>query len=182
MINENDTNLAAVIGIVRGHKGAIHVYSEPGRGTTIKVLFPVSSATKLDEPSAPVSGASGVGSTVLFVDDEPSVRDVARDILQSAGYQVIVAGDGQEAIGLFSSRGDIDAVILDLMMPKMSGVEALKRLKELDRSVPVLLSSGYNEQEATSQLVGDELAGFVQKPYRLRDLLAAIEGVLGKAR
>lgn len=174
--------LAAVVGIVRGHRGAIMVHSEPGRGTTFKALFPISDSDRLDESPEPSLNATSTGATVLFVDDERSVREIGCEMLESAGHRVIVACDGKEAVEVFSSRSDIDLVIIDMMMPKMSGVEAFKRFHQLDASIPVVLSSGYNEQEIVGELGGRTLAGFLQKPYRVQDLLDAVDRALGLAK
>jgi signal transduction histidine kinase/ActR/RegA family two-component response regulator len=174
--------LSAVLGIVRGHSGAIEVDSQPGTGTTIKVFFPVSTAqTMTEEKSEPVPRTSGA-CTVLLADDNPLVRDIARAMLETAGHRVILASDGQEAVDVFASRNDIDIVVLDMTMPNLSGSEAYEELHRLNAAVPVVLSSGYHEEQITSQFSGVEPPGFLQKPYGVDELLSCIEKMLGSSR
>jgi CheY-like chemotaxis protein len=172
--------LAAVLGIMRGHRGAIKVYSEPGRGTTFKVLFPA--VDVLPAPAAapirPGQRPTVVG-TVLVVDDEPLVRDVARRVLVRAGFTVQVAADGAEALTILRERHqEFACVLLDMMMPRLTGEETFRELRQFAPALPVLLSSGYNQQDATSHFVGQGLAGFVQKPYRGEDLVAAVQAAI----
>jgi PAS domain S-box-containing protein len=158
--------LAAVMGIVRGHKGALHVDSTPGKGSSFKVLFPASEGPPARlERSIPEKSLAGHG-TILVIDDEDAVRQTAKSALESYGYNVVVAENGKEGVDLFRELGDeVAAVLLDMTMPVMSGEEALMRLKSLRHGVPVVLSSGYDEAEATRRFTGKGLAGFVQKPY-----------------
>jgi ligand-binding sensor domain-containing protein/signal transduction histidine kinase/CheY-like chemotaxis protein len=169
--------LAAVQGIVRGHRGAISVASTPGAGTTFEVLFPA-----LEEPAPkaverriqpPAAAARG---TVLLVDDDATVRAVGRSALERAGFTVIVASDGREALDAFRARTSaIDCVLLDLTMPRQSGAETLRQIRGLDADVPVVLSSGYTEQDVTSRLAGIATQGFIQKPWTPDMLVRAIE-------
>ena len=166
--------LAAVSGIVRGHKGAIKVYSTEGQGTTFKVLLPASEAAPGAAEEVPET-AIRVGGLVLVVDDEAHVRVVARSMLEHLGYDVLEAEDGYEALDLFRARGaEIACVLLDMTMPQMSGEQVFRSLRGLRDDVPVLLSSGYNEVEATGRFAGKGLAGFLQKPYTLAQLTDAL--------
>ena len=174
--------LAAVLGIVRGHRGAIKVYSEPERGTTFKLLFPASesSARKLEaKPAAPTSyKASG---KILLADDEETIRNLGRRMLQRAGFEVVVAADGREAIDKFTAGMEsIDLVILDLTMPHFDGETCFRELRHMRPGVKVILSSGYDEQDIVSRFAGSGLAGFIQKPYTTGELLSKIREVLGK--
>ena len=174
--------LAAVLGIVRGHKGAIKVYSEPGKGTTFKVLFPASSqpACNTDEREAEAKEWRGHG-TVLVVDDEESVRGMAQHMMQTMGFTVLTAADGREGVEVFRKDAEcIRVVLLDLTMPHMDGDEAFREMRRIRADVCAILSSGYNEQTATDRFAGKGLAGFIQKPYRYSDLMEIVRRVLEK--
>lgn len=172
--------LSAVMGIVRGHSGAMFVESELGGGTSFKVLFPAQ-----DEPPEVEKGDvarpeiwKGSG-TVLLVDDEESVREVGKRLLKELGFDVILASDGEEAVSLFSTRMDrIVCVVLDLTMPRMDGREAFIELRRMRPDLPIVLSSGYNEQKIVNEFVGKDLTGFIQKPYRLMEFAEKIRGAI----
>jgi PAS domain S-box-containing protein len=172
--------LSAVLGIVRGHRGAIKTYSEPGRGTTMKVLLPASSLpsrslSKSDDTARSWRGAG----TVLIVDDEPVVREVAQGMLERAGLKVLTAEDGREALVVFENHVDeIDCVILDLTMPHLDGEETFRELRRIRPDVAVILASGYNQQDVTQRFTGKGLAGFLQKPFRLESLTEMVKGIL----
>lgn len=172
--------LAAVLGIVRGHRGAIKTYSEPGRGTTMKLFLPASSLPSESRMKAesPAQRWRGTG-TVLVVDDEPIVRDVAQSMLERAGLEVMTAEDGREALVVFSEHIDeIDCVILDLTMPHLDGEETFRELRRIRPEVPVILASGYNQQDVTQKFAGKGLAGFIQKPFRLETLTEMVRTIL----
>ena len=169
------------MGIVRGHKGALKVYSTPGRGTTLKVLLPVISSTEqLAQEQYGETRVQARGSeTVLVVDDEEIIRITAKNALETYGYVVLVARDGREAVELFRSQPEsISLVLLDLSMPMMNGEETLRLLKAVKPVVKVLLSSGYNEVEATNHFTGKGLAGFIQKPYTALNLVKRVRTAL----
>lgn len=172
--------LAAALGIVRGHHGAIQVYSELGKGTAVKVLLPVSG--NLERPGDAAkwpAPAIAPGGTVLLVDDEETVRTVGRHMLEYLGYPVLIANDGVEAVAVFRARAaEIACVILDLTMPNMDGKEAFGELRRLRPDLPIILSSGYNEMEVTERFAGKGVAGFIQKPYRSSELSAVLRSAL----
>ena len=158
--------LAAVAGIVRGHKGAIIVRSEPGKGSCFTVLFPASERT-VERQSFPTGPMAAQGSGVLLVvDDEPVVRQMSQKALERQGYTVLVADGGLAAVDVLKRHpADIALVILDLSMPGMSGEEALPELRRIRPEVRVLVSSGYSEAEAMTVFQGQQVSGFIQKPY-----------------
>jgi two-component system, cell cycle sensor histidine kinase and response regulator CckA len=175
--------LAAVLGIVRGHKGAIKVYSERDKGTTLKVILPASAksaaAGPADTPHATAWRGSG---TALVVDDEESVRGLAAHMLEMMGFTVLTASDGREGLEVYRREADrIRFVLLDMTMPHLDGSETFREMRRIRDGVKAILTSGYNEQAATGGFAGKGLASFIQKPYRYEDLLHVVRSVLENA-
>jgi PAS domain S-box-containing protein len=171
--------LSAVLGIIRGHKGALRVYSEVGKGSTFRVLLPaVAGLLQKEEPKASLKFAMNTG-TVLVIDDEEIIGRTIRLALERHGYRVLLAQDGVAGIELFKTgHAEIALVILDLTMPKISGEETLRQLRAIRPSTAVILSSGYSQTEATRKFVGKGLASFLQKPFTLAQLLASVESAM----
>jgi two-component system cell cycle sensor histidine kinase/response regulator CckA len=170
--------LAAVLGIIRGHHGTILVTSEPGRGTQIEVLFPPTTRSVIAPPAlAPVPAAWRGEGTILVVDDEAHIRAGAAQALELTGFTVLTAANGREAVAVFREHAaTISAVLLDLTMPHMDGAATARELRQIRPDVRIVLTSGYTAEEATRQFTARDLAGFLQKPYALKDLIAAVRG------
>jgi len=177
--------LSAVQGIVRGHKGDLKMYSEPGKGTTFKLLFPVAvvEVERLGETSAAEDSSWSGEGTVLLVDDERTIRVLGARMLSRLGFKVLLAADGREALEVYGEHGDeIVLVLLDLTMPRLDGEETFRELVRLDPAVRVLMSSGYTESDITSRFAGKGPVGFLQKPYTLALLQDALRTALGGAK
>ena len=179
--------MAAVFGIVRGHKGALFVNSRVGRGTTVRVLFPALEMERVaDEPAgAPAADqrvryeTPHISGTILVVDDEAPVRDLCKAMVEHFGYRVVTAVDGEDAIEVFRKHADeIVCAILDLTMPRMDGIAAYMELRGICPDLKVILSSGFNQQEATQRFTSQGLAGFIKKPYGIKVLQNELERVL----
>ncbi len=167
--------LASAYGIIRNHGGTINVYSEVGKGTTFTLYLPAS--RKKPVRAEPVSKGlvAGVG-TILLVDDQGIVSEVGREMLSILGYDVLVAGSGEEAIATYTDNRDrILLVILDMIMPGMSGSETFDKLKLIDPGVRVILSSGYSINDQASDILSRGCRGFIQKPFNLQDLSKKIQ-------
>ena len=173
--------LAAVLGIVRGHKGAMKVDSELGRGTTFTLLFPAT-ASASESPKAPAGTVPqwhGEG-TVLVVDDEETMRSTVARMMRLIGLDPVLASDGREAVEIFRANpGRFAFVLLDLTMPHMDGEQTFGELRRLRPEVRVVLMSGFNAQEALVRFPAKGLASFLQKPFTIDGLRTVIRDVLG---
>ena len=173
--------LAAVLGMVRAHKGALEVYSEPGKGTTFKVLFPVQEAAgngALPGEPSPLADWRGTG-TILLVEDVESLLALGARMLEHLGFTVLTAADGLQAVELYRQRGkEIDLVLMDMTMPRMDGAEAFDVLRRLNPDVRVVLASGYGHEDLALRFAGKHLDGVLQKPYSLAKLRAALIGLM----
>ena len=170
--------LATVYGIIKGHKGVINVDSELGHGTTFSIYLPASEKEAVKEKAAAGSIARGT-ETILLVDDEKMVLEVSKALLESLGYGVYAAGSGQEAIAVYmEKRNEIDLVILDMIMPGISGGETFDRLKEINPDIRVLLSSGYSIEGQARTIMDRGCNAFLQKPFQLEMLSRSVRKVL----
>ncbi|MBN2713557.1 MAG: PAS domain-containing protein [Planctomycetes bacterium] len=171
--------LAAVYGTVKRHGGAINVYSEVGHGTTFRLYFPAQDQTTIQaEPKANTISVSGEA-TVLVVEDEELLRDMAAEMLSSFGYTVSVADNGESALHYYRDRWhEIDLVILDMIMPKMNGSETYRAMKKINPGVKVLLASGYSINGTAKELLDEGVQGFIQKPFHAAELSAKAAAAL----
>jgi CheY-like chemotaxis protein len=198
--------MPAVLGIVRAHRGGISVASKPGAGTVVTVYLPVCepdaqtahevpsdqetppaitvptrTPPRVDfQPRETPEPAGRAQRKVLVVDDEDSVRRVAQLMLEQLGYAVVTASDGVEAVNVFTHEPDsIQAVLLDMTMPRMDGAEVLAAIREIDPRVPVVLCSGFTEDAIPTHLSDAGITGFLQKPFTMTDLGRQIRRALG---
>jgi PAS domain S-box-containing protein len=174
--------LAAVLGIVRGHHGALRVASEQGIGTTFEVIFPASEGAAAEQQArrkaSPVAEWTGHGK-ILIVDDEDTVRSVTARALVKFGFEVLQAADGQAGVDMYRAHSsELACVLLDMTMPRLNGAEAFHQMRAIRPDARVILMTGYAEEEVSSRFAGQGLSGFVQKPYDLSVLRETIRNVV----
>ena len=170
--------LATVYGIIKGHHGIINVYSETGHGTTFTIYLPASEKEILKEETPKDEITRGT-ETILLIDDEQMVMEVNQELLESMGYKVYVAGSGQEGIAVYMEKKDkIDLVILDMIMPGISGSETFDRLRKINPNIKVLLSSGYSLNGEAKHIMDRGCNGFLQKPFKLEELSGKVRAML----
>jgi two-component system cell cycle sensor histidine kinase/response regulator CckA len=170
--------LATVYGIIRGHKGMINVYSEPGHGSTFTIYLPASEKEVIHERADSGKIVKGT-ETILVADDEQVILEVSTEMLTSLGYRIYAAGSGQEALAVFmEKRNEIDLVILDMIMPGISGGETFDRLRKISPEIKVLLSSGYSINGEAKTIMERGCNGFLQKPFHLEKLSSKIREML----
>lgn len=172
--------LASAYGIIKGHAGIITAYSEKGHGTTFNIYLPVSSKQIASEAEAQVESEwIGGRETILLVDDEKVITEVTGRLLNELGYAIITAGSGEEAIKIYTQKHvDIDLVIIDMIMPGMNGSDTFDRIKAINPSVKVMLSSGYSLNGKAKAIMDKGVRVFLQKPYRINDLAKKIREAL----
>ena len=179
--------MSEVLGMVKGHGGAIHVESSVGRGTTVRVLLPAAAehvraipAKKgVEAHEALTSQSSSAKKTILVLDDEDLVRDMVMERLDILGYESLAAVDGEQGVEIYKRRiNEIDMVLMDFMMPRMNGVEAFEQLLKIDPNVKVILSSGYTEETVGKMFADRKPDGILHKPYGLDTLKQHLDRIL----
>ena len=172
--------LATVFGIVKMHGGHINCESELGQGTTFEIYFPAAEADKPEVVGEPeVTLVAGGTETILVVDDEPMIRELAKRILEKSGYSVLTAGSGKEGIEVYAQhKSDISLVILDLIMPEMGGKQCLEELLKINPQIKALIASGFAIKGDTKTFLDTEAKGIVPKPFNMRELLRSVRHVL----
>jgi CheY-like chemotaxis protein len=165
--------LAAAQGIIRGHGGAIRVFTAPGQGSLFRVVLPAAAPEAVAAP--PDRETARNSAIILIVDDEETVRSVVSQVLERAGHSTLVAGNGQAAVELFEEHSsEIRLVLLDLLMPVMGGEETFNRIRQVRSDVPIVLLSGFDEAEAIRRFGERRFTAFVQKPFTFPDLLRTV--------
>ncbi|MFH1951137.1 MAG: response regulator [Pseudomonadota bacterium] len=170
--------LASAYGIIKNHGGFINVYSEKGHGTTFNVYLPASEKEVIEDKKLAGDTVRGT-ETVLFVDDEDMIIEVAEQLLEQLGYKVLTARSGKEAIEIYEENKErIDIVILDMIMPDMSGGETYDRMRDINPKVKVLLSSGYSINGQATEILDRGCNGFIQKPFKMKELSQKLREIL----
>jgi PAS domain S-box-containing protein len=173
--------LASVYGIIKNHGGYINVYSEIGQSTAFTIYLPASAKAVQPEVKTVTPTVVTGNGTILLIDDEKMIIDVGQELLQELGYDVLTARSGKEAVEIYRQKSTrVDLVIMDLIMPGMSGSETYDRLKEINTHVKVLLSSGYSINGQAAKILERGCDGFIQKPFNINQLSEKIQGIIAK--
>jgi len=172
--------LSMVFGIVKNHGGCVDVRSEAGAGSVFRVFLPESSGGAIEEKATMDEALPRGRGKILLVDDQETVREVAKDMLEALGYDVITAADGLEGVSRYRDLWrEIDLVILDMIMPNLSGGDCFRRMKEINPKTRVVLSSGYSIDGAIQDVMNEGILAFIQKPYRLEELSRVVGTAVG---
>jgi CheY-like chemotaxis protein len=173
--------LAISYGIIKQHNGYIKVYSEPGEGTAFKIYLPLSEETAPAEKTADPETVKGGNETILVAEDDAALRQLSRIVLESFGYTVITAGDGDDAIAKFmENRERINLVLLDMIMPKKNGKEVRAAIRKVYPQIKILFVSGYTMDIITNKDLVEDGVDFIQKPYQSKSLLLKLREVLDR--
>ena len=174
--------LASSYGIIKNHGGFISTYSEKGHGSTFNIFLPASEKDIIEEKKSAGDTLRG-SETVLFVDDEDMIIEIAEELLNTLGYRVMIARSGKEAVEACKKNKDrIDIVLLDMIMPDMSGSDTYDRMKEIDPEIKVLLSSGYSIDGRATEILDQGCNGFIQKPFKMKELSQKLREILDEDR
>ncbi len=172
--------LASAYGIIKGHGGYVDVDSKKGQGSTFSIYLPASERRAQEAVKTVERLTKGTG-TVLLVDDEEVIIEVGKELLETMGYRVLIAKDGEEAIAIYKKHlDDIDIVVLDMVMPNMGGGKAYDRMKEINPEIKVLLSSGFSINGEASEILARGCNGFIQKPFTMKELSGRVSKILEK--
>ncbi|PMB00482.1 hybrid sensor histidine kinase/response regulator [Fischerella thermalis CCMEE 5268] len=170
--------LSTVIGIVKSHGGFVNVYSEVGRGTQFKVYLPAAQGIQI-ESTPQLEPLAGKGELILVVDDEPAIQEITRASLETHNYKTLVASDGIEAIALYAQNRDkISAVLMDIMLPSLDGLTAIRTLQKINPSVKIVATSGLASSSKLAEASTTNISGFLSKPYTVKELLLTLQKVL----
>jgi DNA-binding NtrC family response regulator len=174
--------MSAVQGIITAHSGVLQLFSHPGTGTTFKIYLPIQETESCGAASANPSKPWLGSGTILLVEDENQIRLIAKTLLTMFGFTVIEASNGKEALELYKKNtADIKLVFTDMGMPVMNGYEMFAELKKLNPMLPIIISSGFGDNDVTSHIPQNEIAGLISKPYnpdQLREVLrSVVEGI-----
>jgi CheY-like chemotaxis protein len=173
--------LAVVQGIVKRHGGAIRVYSEPEIGTSFTIYFPRIRADVAEEPISDIIFPGGT-EKILYIDDEPMLADMGRQLLEKLGYDVISKTDAIEALALFRAQpANFDIVITDMTMPKMTGEKLAKEIMQIRSDMPIIICTGFNKLITRQKAQDLGISGFLMKPLSIGDLAVSIQDALGKS-
>ncbi len=172
--------LASAYGIIKGHGGYVDVDSKKGQGSTFSIYLPASERRAHEAVKTAERLTKGTG-TVLLVDDEEVIIEVGKELLETMGYRVLIAKDGEEAIAIYKKHlDDIDIVVLDMVMPNMGGGKAYDRMKEINPDIKILLSSGFSINGEASEILARGCNGFIQKPFTMKELSKRVSKILEK--
>jgi CheY-like chemotaxis protein len=179
----NGLGLSAVLGIVKAHHGGLEVHSEENKGTVIRVFFPISGLTKTTSialGTCEIDTWDGAG-LILVVDDDVTVRDVVTSFAEKLNFDVMHAKDGRSGVDMFKQyHRKLQVVMMDMTMPRLGGLDAMREMRQINKDVPIVLMSGYAESEAMNVDSGELADGFVQKPFRFKDVKKVLYQVLEK--
>jgi PAS domain S-box-containing protein len=172
--------MSATLGIINSHNGALQLFSQLGQGTTFKMYLPASSRAEDGNADSTVPSAKWQGSgTVLLVEDEDQVRDIAKTYLETFGFTVLEAVNGKEALELYKTNAaEINLVVTDIGMPVMDGYELCAKLKSLNQKLPIIISSGFGDTDVTSRIESGNIAGIISKPYTPNQIMDVLKGVV----